>query len=273
MKERIIFTGNLNGTHHDAQEDSITHLFYEGIPIMDMLSMGEEDEKMYGCQVEILNRISAISDGSLYAIDLWKRCFLVVSNHDLFLSGTSPEDVLKMGYDFFQKIVCPADLQLFIDIYRIILQRLFNPECKYRDIDYFAFNFRLLNEGKSLMVYHKMLPMFINDQARWIICHLSSSVKQNSGNLEIHYQSGREYASYSFERQQWQEKKMPKLTDREKDILKLTKQGKCGKEIANILCISHGTLRNIELTIYRKLDVHSMIEAVIYATNHRMVFI
>jgi DNA-binding CsgD family transcriptional regulator len=273
MKERIVFTGSSNGMLQDTQEDSITHLFYEGIHIMDTLSMEEDDEKMYGCQIEILNRISAISDGSIYAIDLWERCFLVVSNHDLFLSGTPPEDVLKMGYDFFRKVIFPDDLQLFIDIHRIILQRLFNPEYEYRDIDYFAFNFRLLNEGKSLMVYHKMLPMFINDQIRWIICHLSSSVKQNSGNLEIHYQSGREYASYSFEKQQWQEKKMSKLTDREKDILKLTKQGKCGKEIAHILCISHGTLRNIELAIYRKLNVHSMIEAIIYATNHRMVFV
>jgi DNA-binding CsgD family transcriptional regulator len=240
---------------------------------MDTLSMEEDDEKMYGYQVEILNRISAISDGSLYAIDLWKRCFLVVSNHNLFLSGYSPDDVLKMGYDFFRKVVCPDDLSLFIDIHRIVLQRLFKPEYEYRDIDYFAFNFRLLNEGKPLMAYHKMLPMLVNDQARWIICHLSSSVKQDSGNLEVHYQSGWKYASYSFEDQQWQERKIPKLTDREKDILKLTKQGKCGREIADILCISHGTLRNLELAIYRKLGVHSMIEAVIYATNHRMVFV
>jgi DNA-binding CsgD family transcriptional regulator len=273
MKERKVFTGNSNGMLQDAQEDSITHSFYEGIPLMDTLSMEEDDEKMYGCQVEILNRISAISDGSLYAIDLWKRCFLVVSNHNLFLSGYSPDDALKMGYDFFRKVVCPDDLPLFIDMHRIILQRLFKPEYEYRDIDYFSFNFRLLNEGKPLMAYHKMLPMLINNQTRWIVCHLSGSVKQNSGNLEVHYQNRRKYASYSFEDQQWKERKIPKLTDREKDILKLTQQGKCGREIADILCISHGTLRNLELAIYRKLGVHSMIEAVIYATNHRMVFV
>jgi DNA-binding NarL/FixJ family response regulator len=93
------------------------------------------------------------------------------------------------------------------------------------------------------------------------------------GNLEIYFNDRKKGSLYSFKKQQWQQQEPLRLTNREKDILKLAMQGKCNKEIADILHISEKTVRNIETTLYKKLNIHSMCEAIIYATNHRMIFV
>jgi DNA-binding CsgD family transcriptional regulator len=261
---------NLNLMPYNTTRGSIAPLFFENIPVVS--TPLSEDEDIFKIQAEILKQISTITNGSIYVIDFYKRSFHFVSDHDLFLSGFSPYDALNMGYDFFSKVVYPDDLQMFIHIHRIILQYLSAPDNNRQEIDYFAFNIRLFSHGLPLMVYHKMAPLFINGYARMAVCHLSSSVICKPGNLEIYYNDRKKCSLYVFNKQQWVQKELPCLTSREKDILKLSKQGKSRKEIANILCTSAHTIRNQEADIFRKLNQHSMIEAVIFATNHRMIF-
>jgi DNA-binding CsgD family transcriptional regulator len=234
--------------------------------------MEDENEEISEFQMIFLQQISKITNGSVYVIDFYKWSFLFVSDHDLFLSGLSTNDVLNMGYNFFQKIIHSNDLQLFIDIHRAILQFLFQLDNNVEEVDYFTFNLRLLNHGQTLMVYHKMAPIFINGCARVGLYHLSSSVIPKSGNLRIYWNDKKKYSSYSFEKHLWHEKKIIVLTNREKEILKLAMQGNCNKEIASILYVSEKTIRNIETTLYLKINVHSMCEAIIYATNHGMLF-
>jgi DNA-binding CsgD family transcriptional regulator len=232
---------------------------------MDILSFPAslcEDEEISEFQTKFLKQISTIINESLYVIDLHKRCFHFVSDHDLFLSGHSSDDALKMGYDFFSKVVHPNDLQLFIEIHRAILHYLSDPDNNPPDIEYFAFNVKFLHCGLPLMVYHKMTPIFLNGCARMVVCHLSGSVIRKSGNLGIYGKDKKTYSSYSFAKKQWQEKKIIKLTNREKEILKLARQGKCNKEIADILHVTEKTIRNIETILYQNLNVHAVSEAI-----------
>ncbi|GHT66017.1 hypothetical protein AGMMS50239_26810 [Bacteroidia bacterium] len=262
---------DLHEMHLHTKEELMPHLFFENISSIP--TPPSEDEEISELQMKIFKSFSKIMNGSVYVIDFHKQCFHFVSDHELFLSEYSLDDALKMGYDFFSKIVYPEDLQLFIGIHRAVLQYLSEPDSNPQEIDYFAFNVRLLNHGLPLMVYHKISLIFINDCARMAVCHLSGSVIHKSGNLGIYSKDKKKYSSYSFEKHQWQEKKLINLTNREKEILKLAKQGKSNKEISDILCVSEKTIWNTETMLYRKLGVHSMLEAVIFATNHGMVFV
>jgi hypothetical protein len=86
------------------QSKSIKSLFFNKIS-----ATLNENEEISESQIETLELISTITNGSVYVIDFHKQYFLFVSNHDLFLSGFSSDDVLKMGYDFFSMIVHPND--------------------------------------------------------------------------------------------------------------------------------------------------------------------
>lgn len=66
-----------------------------------------------------------------------------------------------------------------------------------------------------------------------------------------------------FNKQAPSSPKMENLTPREREILDLLAKGYPNKDIADRLCLSHGTIRNHLDRIYRKLHIQSRTEAVL----------
>ena len=63
----------------------------------------------------------------------------------------------------------------------------------------------------------------------------------------------------------------PRLTDRELDVLKLVAQGLNNREIAKQLFISENTVKNHVRNILEKLQLHSRMEAVMYAVREKLL--
>jgi PAS domain S-box-containing protein len=61
------------------------------------------------------------------------------------------------------------------------------------------------------------------------------------------------------------------LTHREREVLSLLAQGRSTTHIAQSLSISPATVRNHIRNIRQKLQVHTKLEAVVYAINHGLV--
>ncbi|EWT00835.1 chemotaxis protein CheY [Intrasporangium oryzae NRRL B-24470] len=64
---------------------------------------------------------------------------------------------------------------------------------------------------------------------------------------------------------------LPRLTQRELDILKLVARGRLNREIATELFISENTVRNHIRNILDKLQMHSRMEAAMYAVRQRLI--
>ena len=62
----------------------------------------------------------------------------------------------------------------------------------------------------------------------------------------------------------------PRLTDRELEVLKLVAQGLNNREIAKRLFISENTVKNHVRNILDKLQLHSRMEAVVYAVREKL---
>ena len=67
------------------------------------------------------------------------------------------------------------------------------------------------------------------------------------------------------------EGKQQPLSDRELEILRLAKRGLPNPQIAQVLHITAGTVRNHLSTIYRKLDVHTRYEALQIAEERHLL--
>jgi DNA-binding NarL/FixJ family response regulator len=63
----------------------------------------------------------------------------------------------------------------------------------------------------------------------------------------------------------------PRLTDRELEVLKLVAQGLNNREIAKRLFISENTVKNHVRNILEKLQLHSRVEAVMYAVREKLL--
>jgi DNA-binding CsgD family transcriptional regulator len=61
------------------------------------------------------------------------------------------------------------------------------------------------------------------------------------------------------------------LTHREKEVLKLTAEGKTSKEIAELLFISPRTVENHRAHILDRLKLNNTVELVKYAIKHNYV--
>ena len=64
---------------------------------------------------------------------------------------------------------------------------------------------------------------------------------------------------------------MPKLTDRELEVLNLVARGLNNREIARDLYISENTVKNHVRNILEKLQLHSRMEAVVYAVREKLL--
>jgi DNA-binding NarL/FixJ family response regulator len=63
----------------------------------------------------------------------------------------------------------------------------------------------------------------------------------------------------------------PRLTDRELEVLKLVAQGLNNRELGKRLFISENTVKNHVLNILEKLQLHSRMEAVMYAVREKLL--
>jgi DNA-binding NarL/FixJ family response regulator len=231
----------------------------------------EIDEKNHTVPFETL---SSLCSEAIYIIDFKRQCFCYVSNHDLFLCGHSQEEVMRSGYDFYSKIIHPDDLSLLKTMYHII--NLYILEQK-ESINYFSFTVRLKNylqenQFDYFMVYHKLKPIY-NQESNLGICTLTLSVMPDSGNLIACLNNNDSYLDeYSFISGKWKRQKNKGLTEKERAIIVLSKQGLDNKSIAGKLCISYDTLRHAITILCEKLGVKNLKQAVVYATNHLMLF-
>jgi DNA-binding NarL/FixJ family response regulator len=63
----------------------------------------------------------------------------------------------------------------------------------------------------------------------------------------------------------------PRLTERELEVLRLVAQGKSNREIAGDLYISENTVKNHVRNILEKLQLHTRMEAVMYAVREKLL--
>ncbi|WP_283138463.1 response regulator [Rhizohabitans arisaemae] len=64
---------------------------------------------------------------------------------------------------------------------------------------------------------------------------------------------------------------VPRLTDREMEVLRLVAKGMNNRDIARELFISENTVKNHVRNILEKLQLHSRMEAVVYAVRERLL--
>lgn len=80
-----------------------------------------------------------------------------------------------------------------------------------------------------------------------------------------------EFAAMVKRTDERQQVRTPRLTDREMEVLKLVAKGLNNRDIAKQLFISENTVKNHIRNILEKLQLHSRMEAVVYAVREKLL--
>jgi len=224
-----------------------------------------------------LDLLSSIATESFYVIDVTANRFCYISQNNHFLCGHFVEKAFIVGDGVWKEIVYPDDLQLWGKIRKAVLSFLKDFDNERDEIDHFSCTFRLQQKFSfsprplPQTILHRMKPIWTGTELHYLLCFVGSSTTKKSGNLHIHYKDGLTCKEYNTKTQRWKQKTMEPITERERAILMLARQGKSVKEIANDLHRGFHTVRNQITALFQKFKTNSIQETIDFAVNYRML--
>ena len=92
--------------------------------------VSEADYQRIQPYIEALSGFSRIANASIYVIDYYTKNFVYISSNPLFLCGYDIEEVKKLGYDFYAKVVSPEDLSMLLEINEKGFEYFYSQELK-----------------------------------------------------------------------------------------------------------------------------------------------
>lgn len=210
---------------------------------------------------------------SVYIIDYHKQNFLYVSPNPMFLCGLTPEQMTELGYLFYMKYVPEDEQSLLVEINRAGFAFYNQLPIENRREWFISYEFHVLNNGHPILINHKLTPLHLTSDGRiWLaLCVVSASTHTSTGHIEMHNVGKPDYFVYNPVTRRWNKKTMPRLTDGEQSVLKLSIQGYTMKEIADRICLSPDTIKKYRQRIFEKLDVSNISEAIAAATNNKLL--
>ena len=252
------------------QKDVISQ-FFGSFPIV--LETENDTDASVECRLELLKTVSDAFDETVYVVDFKQPGFRFVSPKGIFLCGRSPEEVMRLGYEFFREVVHKEDFPLVAKNLQVIAEYFSHPKTPLRDLAYIVFDFKINGYKGKLMLSQKVIPFLaVNNQAHMAICCVSRSTGKTPRSIYA-YHNGKESIRYrySFANRQWIPEPLLKLSQMEWDVLNVSRQGLKGEEIAKVVGISYSYLRHVQSAMFEKLEVDNMIQALIYLQNHRII--
>lgn len=210
---------------------------------------------------------------SVYIIDYFRQNFLYVSPNPMFLCGLSPERMTVLGYRFYSGYVPEEEQPMLLTLNKAGFSFYNDIPLNERKDWYISYDFHILNESRRILVNHKLTPLVLTSDGRiWLaLCVVSASTHTDAGHIEMHRIGSSDFFEYNLTTRRWNKRQMPVLTDGEKSVLVLSIQGYTMTEIADLICLSPVTVKKYRQRIFEKLDVRNISEAIVAATNNKLL--
>jgi DNA-binding CsgD family transcriptional regulator len=223
-----------------------------------------------------IDDFAVISKEAIAVLDFREKVIVYNSNHGLLSLGS---DIIT--FDEFSGLVHPEDRDICIDILKAIESCFRQPDFNPEEVNYFAFTYRIRDiysqnrkHPRYIMIYQKIRPTLIVDsRLESALCLYSISVVKEAGNLKLYHRDGKIFEEYSFRIREWIKRDLSlQLTTRQKWMLLLAHEGKSHKEIAAAVSITMATFKKEAAAIREIMGVRSLVEALVFATNHNLIF-
>lgn len=210
---------------------------------------------------------------SIYIIDYFRQNFLYVSPNPMVLGELSPEEMMKLGYKFYLNFVPEDEQPLLLSLNRAGFAFYNSIPVNERRNWYISYDFHILKDGRKLLINHKLTPLALTTDGRvWLaLCVVSASSHTTPGHVEMHHIGSPDFFEYNLSTLRWDKRQIPTLSEGEKSVLSLSIQGYTMSEIADKICLSLDTIKKYRQHIFEKLDVRNISEAIVAATNNKLL--
>lgn len=237
----------------------------------------EAKEQLLRAYIDVVDAIARTTYKSLYIIDYSTMGFAYVSDNPLFLCGLTPKEVLEKGYDYYYDFLYKEDLNFLFLINRVGFKFLAETAVEDRLRYTISYSFYIPTDASEastrILVNHQLTPLCLDKDGNiWLaLCAVSLAHSQEPYSAFITMEGSQTRWQYSHEYGIWKE--LPKLflTDKERAIIVLSRQGMTTQEIADTIHRSIDTVKGYRKELFRKLGVESISEAIASAIHHRLI--
>jgi len=233
----------------------------------------EAEYKKINALIDTFNAVSRVVYQSLYIIDYNRQNFLYVSYNPLFLCGHTTQEILEMGYAFYIHFVPEQEQIMLKEINKTGFDFFEKLPIEDKLKSTISYDFHIVNGKKKTLINHKLTPILLTEEGRiWLAaCIVSLSSYSTPGHIVLRLTGQSAFWEYSQKSHKWKENKGITLSEREKDILSLSAQGYTMNEIADELYLSLDSIKQAKRTIFDKLEVKNITEALSFATSYKLL--
>lgn len=205
----------------------------------------------------------------VYVFDYVKKAVVYVSPNIAQWCNIKQSDIIANGCNSYLQYINAEDLQMLLEINEAVFSFLKDIPDE-ESIDYVvSYDFMY---GK-LMVNQHYSPLVVKDGSVILAsCVVALSSSKTSGNIVMDSPRSKYTYDYSLQQKRWIKKEKIHLTDKEKDILRLSMQGLNSVQIADVFKTTETTVKTQKRNLYDKLHVHSIAEAIRLAVNSKLLF-
>ena len=225
--------------------------------------------------IDCVDAAARITYQTVYVIDYYKQNFLYVSDNPLFLCGLTAEEVKELGYSFYINHVVPEDLELLLEINMagFLFYKEFPKEERKEYTLSYDFCIKDKISGKKSLINHQITPMRLTENGQlWLaLCAVCLSSNTESGNIVVTKRNSSKQWYFDRKNRKWKEMLRPALKSIEIEVLRLSAMGYTMNEIADEIHRSQDTVKMYRKNIFEKLNVDSIVTAISYAKNHRLI--
>ncbi|MCR5455015.1 MAG: helix-turn-helix transcriptional regulator [Bacteroidales bacterium] len=218
--------------------------------------------------ISMADSMVCASSLGVYVFDYTKRAVVYVSPNIASWCNIQPSDITTNGCDAYLKYINEEDLQMLLEIN----QAVFNFLKKFPDDESASYTVSYDFRYGQLMVNQHYKPVAVKDgNVMMAVCVVSLSSSKESGNIIMDSPKSKCAYEYSTKLKKWIKKKKIHLTDKEKEIIRLSVQGLNTTQIAEATHKKEDTIKSQKKNLFHKLSVHSMAEAIRMASNNKLM--
>lgn len=237
--------------------------------------LNKNEDSQTSNYLELVRALARITNLSIFIIDYHKKGFEYVSENPMFLCGHSAKEIMEMGFSFYSRYLTKNDLDLLFKINTIGFDFYDRIPIEERKDYSLSYDIHIKNqEATHLLINQKVTPIYLTETGKiWkAMSVVSLSSKRNAGNIKIYNDKTNEVIKYNLQNGNWKTEAKIKLSIREKQILQLSAKGYAINQIAEAIYLSRDTIKFHRRNLFDKLKVQNISEAIVYASNNRLLY-
>ena len=233
----------------------------------------ERDCRRADNMIEAAKTICQVLPRHGYILDFFNDCIAFASDSLGALLGISCREIEEMGYDFYDKYILPQDVEMIEDFRRETCNMFMSHPTLRGELYRLDSHIHLLTPRGYRLFHHTSFPLLWSESGyvMAVTCRLAPSTSKVSGGASLFLPAQNKLYKYTAGQHKWQHTILPTLTQKEKDLVRLSAQGLIADEIAGAMGKSTESIKLYKKGLFKKLGVRNMPAAITYVFNHNLL--